>query len=113
VSQGPPETGPALRWHDAGRPEDLRFMPGAPLRLGDRWIAIFRIGDGYTALDNACPHAGAPLCDGRVVDGKIVCYLHLWSFDLRTGSCDVGPDWNVTIYPVRLHEGRLLVGLPA
>jgi nitrite reductase/ring-hydroxylating ferredoxin subunit len=52
------------------------------------------------------------LCDGRIVGERIVCFLHLWSFDLRTGLCDVGPDWNVGAYPVRVVEGRLQVGLP-
>jgi nitrite reductase/ring-hydroxylating ferredoxin subunit len=111
MSQGPPEGGP-LQWHDIGRPEDLSFSPGAPVRIGDRWLAVFPLGDGFTAIDNACPHAGAPLCDGSVVKGRIVCFLHCWSFDLLTGVCDVGEDWNVAVYPVRLAEGRLEIGLP-
>lgn len=101
-----------LVWHDVGRPADLRFEPGAAVRLPDRWIAIFRTDDGYTALDNPCPHAGAPLSDGTILDGKIVCFLHCWEFDLHTGACDVGPEWNVRVYPVRLADGRLRVGVP-
>ena len=44
-----------------------------------------------TSIDNACPHASAPLCDGTVMDGKVICHLHLWEFDVKTGVCDVGP----------------------
>jgi len=107
----PGRSSSALRWIDVGRPEELRFGPGAPVKIGDRWLAIFRVDDGYAAIDNNCPHAGAPLCDGTVQAGKVVCFLHLWEFDLRTGQCEIGPDWNVASYPVRLHDGRLLVGM--
>lgn len=99
------------RWVDVGRPEDFRFAPGAPVLVEDRWVALFPLDGGYVAIDNACPHAGAPLCDGAVLDGKVACFLHLWEFDLRTGACDEGPGWNVRSYPVRLVEGRLHVAL--
>src|SRR5262249_43957464 len=98
-------------WIDIGPPHALRFTPGAEVRIEDRWLAIFPLDGGYVALDNACPHAGAPLCDGTVLDGRVVCSLHLWEFDLRTGACDVGPAWNARTYPVRLHEGRLQVAI--
>src|SRR5262249_32814089 len=72
------------RWIPVGRPADLRFTPGAAVRVEDRWLAIFPLDGGYVALDNSCPRAGAPLCDGSVLDGKVVCYRHLSEFDLRT-----------------------------
>jgi nitrite reductase (NADH) small subunit len=105
-----------LRWFDAGPVADLRFRPGAAVRVGDRIIAIFRLaGPGgepqYFAIDNACPHAGAPLCDGTVFGGVVVCFLHCWEFDIRTGACDVGPEWNVASHPVRLVGGRLEIGV--
>jgi nitrite reductase/ring-hydroxylating ferredoxin subunit len=44
--------------------------------------------------------------------GKIVCHLHLWEFDIKTGVCDVGGDWNVQSYPNRVVENRLEIDLP-
>ena len=55
------------------------------------------------------PHASAPLCDGAVLDGKVVCHLHLWEFDLETGRCDVGDEWSVQVYENRVVDGRLEV----
>jgi nitrite reductase/ring-hydroxylating ferredoxin subunit len=95
------------RWVDVGALTELRFAPGAPVQVDGHWIALFRQGDEVLAVDNACPHASAPLCDGSVLDGKIVCYLHLWEFDLRTGACDVGPMWSVRTYPARVVDGRV------
>ncbi|MGE3173590.1 MAG: Rieske (2Fe-2S) protein [Planctomycetota bacterium] len=101
------------RWVAIGRPDELQFTPGAAVRIGDHWIAVFPLqGEPdrqWVAIDNACPHAGAPLCDGAVLDGKVVCSLHLWEFDLRTGACDIGADWNVRTWPVRLRDGVLEV----
>jgi nitrite reductase/ring-hydroxylating ferredoxin subunit len=82
------------------------------VKADGRWLAVFAIDDGYHAIDNACPHASAPLCDGRVADGKVVCYLHLWEFDIRTGACAVDSEWNVAHYAARTREGRLEVELP-
>lgn len=100
------------RWVDLGALDAMRFTPGAAVRVEDRWLAIFPLDGGYVAIDNACPHAGAPLCDGTVQGGKVVCYLHCWEFDLRSGACDVGAGWNVATYPLRVLDGRLLVQLP-
>jgi NAD(P)H-dependent nitrite reductase small subunit len=100
-------------WIDVGALADLRFNPGAPVRIGDRWLAIFRHGGRLFAIDNACPHASAPLCDGTVVDGRVACFLHCWQFDLATGACDIGPEWNVRAYPVREEGGRVLVDVSA
>ncbi len=71
-----------------------------------RDIGIFNIEGEYYALANRCPHAGGPLCQGRIValvqsDGPgnyrlarhqefLRCPWHGWEFDIRTGQswCD-------------------------
>jgi nitrite reductase (NADH) small subunit len=100
-------------WTDVGALAELPFRPGAPVKVGDQWLALFKLGERVVAIDNPCPHAGAPLCDGTVLGGKVVCYLHCWEFDLETGACDVGREWNVRTYPVRVVDGRVLVGAAA
>ena len=73
---------------------------------GGREIGIFNLGGTYFALANRCPHAGGPLCRGRIVgligsDGPnryrvsrpgefIRCPWHGWEYDIRTGQswCD-------------------------
>lgn len=97
------------RWVDVGALAELKFGPGAPVQVDGHWLALFRLGGDLVAIDNACPHASAPLCDGTVQDGKVVCFLHCWQFDLRTGACDVGADWNVRTWPVRVRDGRVEV----
>lgn len=100
------------RWVDVGALDEMKFDPGYPVRVGDRWLAVFPSGGGYRVIDNACPHASAPLCDGTLLNGKVVCHLHLWEFDLETGACDAGADWAVQTYEARAVDGRLQVALP-
>ena len=78
------------RWVDVGALDEMEFDPGHPVRVEGRWLAVFPSGGGYRVIDNACPHASAPLCDGTLLNGKVVCHLHLWEFDLETGACDAG-----------------------
>lgn len=103
-----------MAWTPIGKRDAMKFEPGHAVRIGSHWIAVFALkgNDGneeLLAIDNACPHASAPLCDGAVLDGKVVCSLHLWEFDLRTGACDMGPQWNVKTYPVRVRAGEVEV----
>lgn len=37
------------------------------------------------ALEDSCNHAGASLCDGWREDDCVVCPMHQYAFDLRTG----------------------------
>ena len=53
-----------------------------------RYVAVFRLEEGFFAVENECPHVGAPLASGSVDDCVVTCPLHGWSFDLRDGSND-------------------------
>ncbi|MCR9248503.1 MAG: Rieske 2Fe-2S domain-containing protein [bacterium] len=100
-------------WLDIGAIAEMKFEPGAAVKAGEHWLAVFRVDDGFRVIDNACPHAGAPLADGSVLESrKVACFLHCWEFDLDTGQCDVGEEWNVRTYPSRVVDGRLEVELP-
>ena len=101
------------RWIDVGAISDLKFEPGTAVKVEGTWIGLFRLGEGYAAIDNLCPHAGAPLCDGTRMGDTIVCALHCWEFDLATGACEVGAEWNVRRYAVREANGRLQIEWPA
>ena len=78
-----------------------------------RTIAVFRQRDGKLfATDHSCPHRAGPLADGIIGGDTLICPLHMWKFDLRTGKC-VGEDARLRTYPVREHRGRIRVSLAA
>ena len=74
-----------------------------------RRIVLFRRGERVVALDDTCPHAGAPLSEG-VVDGEAVtCTWHGWSFRLEDGACLDQPGVSVPCHRVRVVDGDVYV----
>ena len=60
---------------------------GRVFRVEGRDIAVFRCRSGEVyATSAACPHRGGPLADGLVGNHSVVCPLHGFLFDLRTGA---------------------------
>lgn len=57
-----------------------------PVRLFGQDLVLWRAPDGPAVFDNRCPHRGAALSLGRVVDGQLQCAYHGWCFD-RAGAC--------------------------
>jgi NAD(P)H-dependent nitrite reductase small subunit len=78
------------------------------VQVEGREIALFRVGDGFRAVDDSCPHAGGPLSAG-LLDGQgcVECPWHGWSFDLDSGACRTAPTRRLRTYPVREHDGRV------
>ncbi len=59
---------------------------GLPVALGDTVVAVFNLGGEFFALDDACPHRGGSLGVGGVTDDcRVICPMHGWEFDIRTG----------------------------
>ena len=98
---------PTLRraWHAVARSIDLDATP-APLAVtvcGEA-LVVWRAGDGrVVAAPDRCPHRQAPLSAGAIVDGRLQCCYHGWTFD-GGGRCVVIPalDADATI-PGRAH----------
>jgi nitrite reductase/ring-hydroxylating ferredoxin subunit len=95
-------------------PEDL--PPPGELRqvlLDGRPVVLGNHEGRYYALDDMCPHQGAPFSGFGMLDDKgwVVCGLHGWRFDVRTGRMEVVGGPAVCSHPVRVREGRVEVGV--
>jgi nitrite reductase (NADH) small subunit len=77
-----------------------------------RTIAVFRQRDGSVyATQPDCPHLGGPLAEGLIGDGVVLCPLHSYKFDLKTGACATDPACRINTYPIRAEAGKLYVSL--
>jgi nitrite reductase (NADH) small subunit len=95
--------------------ENIPPREGRAVLVGGREIAVFNLGDRFLATDNRCPHQGGPLCDGIVTGTSVVCPLHAWKVSLTDGGVErpaLARDHCVTIYPARVEDGVVVIGLP-
>lgn len=81
---------------------------------GGRRIALVRLEDSCHAVDNECPHRGGQLCDGSIKPeiGEIVCSLHGWNFDVRTGVSPYDPHDRLRTFAVEEREDGVYVEIP-
>lgn len=73
-------------------------------------LAVYNIGGELHAMDNLCPHRGAPLSEGDLCGHIIECWLHGWQFDLRTGECLTVTE-RLRTYEVMVKDGEVRVVL--
>jgi len=93
--------------------EEGELPPGksAIVNLRGEEIALFNYKGKYFAVSNKCPHKGAPLGEGRIEEGILICPNHEWRYRLEDGFCPQNPELKTTIYPVRVHKGVVRIGI--
>ncbi|HSH96144.1 MAG TPA: Rieske 2Fe-2S domain-containing protein [Roseimicrobium sp.] len=94
---------------------DVESLPegkGRTVHVRGREYAIYHLPDGFAAIDDACTHRDASLGAGFLHDGCVICPLHGWTFDLKTGRCHNNGARPVRTYPTRIENGKVMLGLP-
>ncbi len=61
-------------------------------------MAIFKTNGQLYGIQNICPHEGGQLCNGWIDGGEVVCPLHGYKFDLKTGACSTDPKLKVKVF---------------
>jgi apoptosis-inducing factor 3 len=102
--------------HKAARVDDLSRDHGTRvcIKSGDKETPILLVRDGDTvhAFSADCPHAGAPLEEGAICNGRIVCPWHKGTFEIRDGSLvEPPPLKGLTRYPVSIQNGDAFISL--
>jgi nitrite reductase/ring-hydroxylating ferredoxin subunit/uncharacterized membrane protein len=109
VNQTAFETGPE-EWTPTVTEAELSDGRPVCARAGDVDVLIVRDGHGVHALDNRCTHRGAPLHQGEVSDGSVICPWHGSRFRLADGSIERGPASSPQpLYETRVTGGRVEV----
>lgn len=93
-----------------GHVEDVPEGRGATVELRDGTeLALYNIGGEFHAIENFCPHKGAPLADGNLRGHVIECDWHGWRFDVTTGACLNRPHSTVESYEVLIEDGWIKI----
>ena len=92
-----------------GPASDIPPGEGRVYQIEGERIAVFRTRTQEVyAVQAECPHKRGPLADGLVGGGTVICPLHGWKFDLKTGQALFG-DCGLKTYPVSVDEAQNVV----
>ena len=112
-----------MKRHPVARAAEIPAGGRKLVSVGRTEIGLFNVGGAYHAYRNVCPHAGGPVCLGRVagtslpskvyeyiygMEGRILrCPWHGWEFDLDTGRTVTSPAKRVATYRVTVEAGMV------
>jgi NADPH-dependent 2,4-dienoyl-CoA reductase/sulfur reductase-like enzyme/nitrite reductase/ring-hydroxylating ferredoxin subunit len=91
-------------------------LPAGTLRevdAGGTKVLLIGGADGVRAFGARCPHYDAPLADGLLHDGRLMCPWHGGTFDAHTGDLlEPPPLAGLAPLAVRVADGDVIVDLP-
>jgi len=110
----------ATKWFFACYSGDVPENGGACVKLEDEQIALYnfsRRGEWY-ATQNLCPHKkqmvlarGMIGSTGDNCEPKVACPFHKKTFSLISGECLGDEDYQIKIYPVKVLDGKVYIGI--
>ncbi len=79
------------------------------VKAGDEEIAVFRVGDTFSAIQRWCPHKDADLSQGLLLGNMIKCPQHGYIFRFEDGKGINCAGIEATAYEVQVDDGRLKI----
>jgi nitrite reductase (NADH) small subunit len=100
-----------MAWHTLAPASRIRVGQVLPFTIAGRLLAVGRTEHGYFAVDGICPHAGASLGEGELDRDCVICPVHGYAYDVRSGE---GQDdgGRVRVHRVALDGDTLRIELP-
>jgi len=103
---------PPLRFTTICELHELPIGLGRAFRIGEQSVAVFRTRTGKVfAVANECPHKGGPLADGMLAGEQVVCPMHTFRFDSKSGECDQPGVCAVATFPIEVIDGFVRIGI--
>jgi 3-phenylpropionate/trans-cinnamate dioxygenase ferredoxin subunit len=81
------------------------------MQVGRKKICLAHTKEGFFAVNDKCPHNGASLGNGFCTsEGSVVCPVHRYHFDLKTGRAKSGLGDVAETYPIEMREDGMFIG---
>lgn len=101
-------------WLPVAQAEELAPESSRLVYYGTQQVALFRANGGIYALNNRCPHARGPLCEGTLSENgqgpAVRCPWHEAYFSLETGQVLGGPSpRDVETFRVKVEDGTVYI----
>jgi NAD(P)H-dependent nitrite reductase small subunit len=109
MSQPPAEIAAPAEIKKPSRPvirlDDIPEGAAKMIRVKGEEMAVFKRDGQVYAIQNTCPHEGGQLSKGWLESDEVVCPLHGYKFDLKTGACSTDPKLKAKIFKLVGHGG--------
>ena len=77
---------------------------------GQEILLVNQKGTIY-AVENECPHQGAPMAGAVLKESYLACPRHGYRFELKDGSCREHPEFTLKTWPVRVENNEIIIDL--
>ena len=98
-----------MKWYPVPDIEDSEKPFIKKIKIADKGICVVGYQGKVYAVSAECPHAGFDLSEGWCENGKLICPLHGYAFDLKTGR---GANDYLKTFPVKIENKAIFVGTP-
>ena len=100
-----------MKWYKI---PDIR-LDGKPfikkVKAGGKTLCLVGFENKIYALSAKCPHAGGDLTAGWCKEGKLICPVHRYSYNLETGKGSEGQNDYIESYQVEIKDNSVYVGI--
>ena len=109
----------AYHWHKIFEKEEnesdyLRSGAIIQMHITGEKICVTRTAEGIFAFNDRCPHNGASLSMGTCSPkNEVICPIHRYSFDLKTGKATSGGAFSLKTYPLEFRSDGVYLGIKA
>jgi nitrite reductase (NADH) small subunit len=74
-------------------------------------ILLVNLKGTIYAVENECPHQGAPLSGAVLKDSYLACPRHGYHFELKDGRCVDHPEFTLKTWPIRVEDNEIIIDL--
>lgn len=101
-------------WLEVARVEEFNERSSKLVYYGTQQVAIFYVDGEFYAINNRCPHARGPLCEGTLSQNgsgaAVTCPWHEATFSLETGKALAGVSpRDVESFRIQIEDGRVYI----
>ena len=88
-----------------------QLAPGSHAKVfaGGQPILLSNLDGRVHAVHDTCLHRGGSLYAGDYEGEEVVCPLHFWGFNLKTGVCTQVPSAVLRVFPTKVENGEIYV----
>src|SRR3954467_12925360 len=105
-------------WFKAAHANDFPENGGACVKYKDLQVAVFNFSrrNEWYACQNMCPHKMQMALSRGMIgshdnEPKVACPFHKKTFSLKSGACLNAEEHSIKVYPVKVEDGFVYIGI--